>query len=160
MKALGSISIRYVYLNSFFTQSTIALNIESNISISPFFRISDITVFLTHDSVMQTTAKPVPQPTTVVTISVVTRAVKPNIFIPPFIVFLFNRILVFFYDLTIIHVMVAAPKASPPIVINKLSIIFPPIFYFKGFSLCLITVYHIKSCRSFTLFFINLIFFY
>ena len=87
LKALGSISIRYVYLNSFFTQSTIALNIESNISISPFFRISDITVFLTHDSVMQTIAKPVPQPATVVRISVVTRAVKPNILIPPFLIF-------------------------------------------------------------------------
>ena len=49
--------------------------------------------------------------------------------------------------------MVAAPKASPPIVINKLSIIFPPIFYFKGFSLCLITVYHIKLCKSSTFFY-------
>ena len=55
---------------------------------SPFFRISDITVFLSHDSVMQTIAKPMPLPTTVVTISVVIRAVKPNIFISSFYRFL------------------------------------------------------------------------
>ena len=52
-----------------------------NMIFSPSFRISDITVFLSYDSVMQTTAKPVPVPTTVDMISVATRAVKPNIFI-------------------------------------------------------------------------------
>ena len=52
-----------------------------NMIFSPFFRISDITVFLSYDSVMQTIAKPMPLPTTVVTISVVIRAPKPNIFI-------------------------------------------------------------------------------
>ena len=52
-----------------------------NMIFSPFFRISDITVFLSYDSVMQTTAKPTPVPTTVDMISVATRAVKPNIFI-------------------------------------------------------------------------------
>ena len=56
-----------------------------NMIFSPFFRISDITVFLSYDSVMQTTAKPTPVPTTVDMISVATSAVKPNIFIFSFL---------------------------------------------------------------------------
>ena len=77
-----------------------------NMIFSPFFRISDITVFLSHDSVMQTMAKPAPVPTTVDMISVATRAVKPNIFIFSFHSdFLFSFVFVVFFSLyTIYHV--------------------------------------------------------
>ena len=48
-------------------------------------------------------------------------------------------------DLTMIQVMVAAPKASPPIVRNKLNMIFSPLKVIVFFTM--IIFYHIHPCN-------------
>ena len=82
-----------------------------NMIFSPFFRLSDITVFLSYDSVMQTIAKPVPVPTTVDMISVATSAVKPNIFI-----FSFHRLfrsICFYHRFCAVVIQHQRTSASP-----------------------------------------------
>ena len=82
-----------------------------NMIFSPFLRISDITVFLSYDSVMQTIAKPVPVPTTVDMISVATRAVKTNIFIFSF--HRFFRSICFYHRFCAVVIQHQRTSASP-----------------------------------------------